>query len=129
MGEGKGGGGQRRPFTTSIPTFPPQGGRGLGVVNVLGIDSFVIDLTFRLNMLEEKVKVVAYSGYRGEETPRTILLHGTSIEVTEILNQWIEETLDDRTTKRFYQIKGDDGVVRRIYYNEKTMEWFCKVEA
>ena len=76
---------------------------------------------------EQKINVIAYSGYRGEETPKTILLHGTGIEVIEILNQWIEERLEDRTTKRFYQIKGDDGVLYRIYYDEKAMEWFCVV--
>jgi len=78
-------------------------------------------------MPEQKIKVIAYSGYRSEETPKTILLHGTGIEVIEILNQWIEERLEDRTTKRFYQIKGDDGVLYRIYYDEKAMEWFCVV--
>jgi len=78
-------------------------------------------------MPEQKIKVIAYSGYRGEETPKTILLHGTRIEVNEILNQWIEEGLEDRATKRFYQIKGDDGVLYRIYYDEKVMEWFCVV--
>ena len=77
---------------------------------------------------EEKIEVIAYSGYRGEETPRIILFHGERIEVKEILKQWIEERSDERTTKRFYEIKGNDGLVRRIYYNEKTMEWFCKVE-
>jgi hypothetical protein len=79
-------------------------------------------------MFEEKIKVIAYSGYRGEETPKTIFLHGTRIEIIEILNQWIEEGLDDKATKRFYQIKGNDGLVRRIYYDEKTMEWFRTVK-
>jgi hypothetical protein len=77
---------------------------------------------------EIKIEVLAYSGYRGEETPRTILLRGERIEVIEILNQWIEERSDDRTRKRFYQIKGNDGVLHRIYYDERVMEWFCKVE-
>jgi hypothetical protein len=76
---------------------------------------------------EEKIEVIAYSGYRGEETPRTILLHDEKIEVIEILSQWIEETSDNRERKRFYQIKGDDGVLHRIYYDEKAMEWFCVV--
>jgi hypothetical protein len=75
-------------------------------------------------MSEEKINVIAYSGYRGEEAPRTIFLQGKKIEVIEILRQWIEERSDDRTTKRFYQIKGGDGVLYRIYYDEKAMEWF-----
>jgi len=76
---------------------------------------------------EIKIEVLAYSGYRGEETPRTILLRGERIEVIEILNQWIEERSDDRTRKRFYQIKGNDGVLHRIHYDEKMMGWFHAV--
>ena len=75
-------------------------------------------------MLEEKIEVIAYSGYRGEETPRTILLHGERIEVSEILSQWIEENSEDRSRKRFYQIKGSDGTLHRIYCDEKAMDWF-----
>jgi hypothetical protein len=73
---------------------------------------------------EEKIEVIAYSGYRGEETPRAIVLHGERIEVTEILRQWIEEMPDDRKRKRGYQIRGSDNILHRIYYDEKTMEWF-----
>jgi hypothetical protein len=72
----------------------------------------------------EKIEVLAYSGYRGEETPRTILLDWKRIEVVQILRQWIEERSDNRETRRFYQIRGKDGVLYTIYYDEKTMEWF-----
>ena len=75
-------------------------------------------------MSEIKIRVIAYSGYRGEETPRTILLHGERIEVSEILRQWIEEKSGDRARKRFYQVKGSDGNLYMIYYDEKAMEWF-----
>jgi hypothetical protein len=73
---------------------------------------------------EAKIQVIAYSGYRGEETPRTILLGWKRIEVVEILKQWIEERFDNRETRRFYQIRGKDGGLYTIYYDEKTMEWF-----
>lgn len=79
-------------------------------------------------MTEEKINVIAYSGYRGEEAPRTFFLRGERIEVIGILKRWIEEGSEDRTTKRFFQIKGSDGIVRSIYYDEKVMDWFCKVE-
>ena len=78
-------------------------------------------------MPEERIKVIAYSGYRGEETPRMILLHGERIEVIEILRHWIEERSDDRARKRFYQVKGSDGNLHRIYYDEKMMGWFHAV--
>lgn len=72
---------------------------------------------------EEKIEVVAYSGYREEETPRTILFHGEKIEVMEILRQWIEEKSDDRSRRRFFRIRGSDGKIHKIYYDEKGMEW------
>ena len=75
-------------------------------------------------MSEEKIEVIAYSGYRGEETPRTILFHGERIEVIEILKGWIEERSEDRTRRRFFRIKGSDRAIHVIYYDEEVMEWF-----
>jgi hypothetical protein len=73
---------------------------------------------------KEKIEVIAYSGYRGEETPRIILHQGERIEVIEILDQWIEERSENRERKRFFKIKGSDGAFRKIYHDEKLMEWF-----
>ena len=73
---------------------------------------------------EEKIEVIAYSGYRGEETPRAILFRWKRIEVIEILKQWIEERFDNRNIRRFYQVKGSDGNLYTIYYDERSMEWF-----
>ncbi len=77
---------------------------------------------------EEKIKVIAYSGYRGEETPRSLILHNEKIEVLVILNMWIEEGLEDRERKRFFRVKGSDGKTHKIYYDEKAMEWFFRIE-
>ncbi len=75
-------------------------------------------------MSEEKIEVMAYSGYRGEETPRVILLHGERIEVTEILKRWIEERSEDRSRRRFFKIKTNDRRVDVIYYDEEVKDWF-----
>jgi len=77
-----------------------------------------------MEVSEEKIEVIAYSGYRGEETPRTILFRLKRIEVIEILKQWIGERSNDRKIRRFYQVKGNDGNLYMIYYDEKSMEWF-----
>ena len=73
---------------------------------------------------EERIEVIAYSGYRGEETPRTIFFQNERIEVIEILRQWIQVKSDNREIKRFYQLKGNDRNLHTIYYDEKLMEWF-----
>jgi hypothetical protein len=75
-------------------------------------------------MSEEKIRVMAYSGYRGEETPRALMLSGRRIEVVEIQESWIEEGIGDRTTRRFFQVKGSDGGIHKIFYDEKTGEWY-----
>ena len=79
-------------------------------------------------MSDQRIKVIAYSGYRGEETPRAIILQGERIEVVGILRRWIEEGVGDRARKRFFIVKGNDGILRKIYYDEKIMEWFHRVE-
>ena len=79
-------------------------------------------------MCDQRIKVIAYSGYRGEETPRAMILRGERIEVVGILRRWTEEGVGDRARKRFMIVKGNDGILHKIYYDEKTMEWFHRVE-
>jgi hypothetical protein len=79
-------------------------------------------------MSDQRIEVIAYSGYRGEETPKSITLLGEKIEVVEILNRWTEERLKDRIRKRFFRVKGSDGKKYKIYYDDKAMEWFHRVE-
>ena len=76
---------------------------------------------------EEKVTVVAYSGYRGEETPREFILHGNKVKVVEIVNAWIEQGVGYKTIKRFFEVKGNDGSIHKIHYDEDKKEWFCEV--
>ncbi len=75
-------------------------------------------------MSEERIQVISYSGYRGEEIPRAMIFQNKKIEVLEILSQWAEEGVEDRTRRRFFKVKGSDGDAHTIYYDEKVMEWF-----
>ncbi len=76
--------------------------------------------------MQEKVKVVAYSGYRGEEAPRSFERRGTRVQVAEIRNRWTEEGTADRHTKRGFKLTGTDGIEYRLIYDEQTQEWFCE---
>ena len=75
-------------------------------------------------MSEEKIRVIAYSGCRGEETPRAFMLGDSRIEVVEIQDRWIEEGIGDRGTKRFFKVRGSDGGPHKMFYDEKTGEWY-----
>ena len=75
-------------------------------------------------MTTERIKVVAYSGYSGEETPRSFILQDKEIKISEILSMWIEESLEDKVRKRFFKVKGINGYGYKIYYDEEAKEWF-----
>jgi hypothetical protein len=90
-------------------------------------EALSFDILFK-DMSEEKIEVIAYSGYRGEETPRVLILHNEKIEAVKILSMWMEEGLDDRARKRFFKVKGSDGNIHKIYYAEKARQWFYRVE-
>jgi hypothetical protein len=77
---------------------------------------------------EQKTKVIAYSGYRGEVTPKKFILHGKQIEVVEILSRWIEEGSVNRVIKRFFRVKGNEGSIHRIYYDDGKLEWSYEIE-
>ena len=80
-------------------------------------------------MVEEKIAVTAYSGHRGEETPREFVLHGRKIEGIDILSRWIEEGAGHTAVKRCFKVKGRDGSIHKIHYDEDRKEWFCEVKA
>jgi hypothetical protein len=77
-------------------------------------------------MSEEKIEVIAYSGYRGEEIPRAFIHNREKIEVIDILRRWIEEASEERGAKRFFICKGSDGGIHKIFYDEKREEWYYK---
>jgi hypothetical protein len=75
-------------------------------------------------MPDEKITVTAYSGYRNDENPRAFILYDEEITVRETLNKWIEEDLVGKSRKRYFTVKGSDGYIYKMYYDEKKKEWF-----
>ncbi len=75
-------------------------------------------------MSEEKIEVIAYSGYRGEERPKAFILREQRIEVVRVQERWVEERLDEKARRRFFKVEGSDGVLHKIFYSEKSLEWY-----
>jgi hypothetical protein len=73
-------------------------------------------------MRSEKIEVVAYAGYRDEESPRSFLFQGKKIEITRIINMWREEGTD-RGRKRFFKVLGSDGRTYTLSYHEQSKDW------
>jgi hypothetical protein len=79
-------------------------------------------------MAGEQIRVTSYSGYRGEQTPREFILHGEKVEVIEILSAWIEQETGYKAIKRCFKVKGSDGSIHKIHYDEDKKEWFYEIE-
>lgn len=71
----------------------------------------------------ERIEVVAYAGYRGEESPRTLLLDGKRIEVKKVLDRWTEEEAETGERRRCFKVKGSDFRTHVVCYDETSMEW------
>ena len=71
----------------------------------------------------KKIEVVSYSGYRGEETPRAFFLSSGRVEVVEVLKRWKEQRVAERGVKSYFRVKGDDGLLYNLCYDEREKEW------
>lgn len=75
-------------------------------------------------MADIEIDVASYSGYRGEESPRVFFAHGEKITVLEVLEMWIEQEEPERNRKRFFLLKGSDGLLHTLYYDMESSQWF-----
>jgi hypothetical protein len=78
-------------------------------------------------MTDEKITVIAYSGYRNDESPQAFILYEEEITVKETISKWIEEDLAGKSRKRYFIVKGSDGYIYKMYYDEKKEKWFLVV--
>ncbi len=75
-------------------------------------------------MTDQRISVMSYAGYRGEETPRSFVFEGTQINVAQIVDRWLEEDAEGTIRRRCFKVKGSDGITYEIHTNEETHEWF-----
>jgi len=75
-------------------------------------------------MADIKIDVGSYAGYQGEESPRVFFAHGEKITVLEVLEMWVEETGTERARKRFFLVKGSDGLFHKLYHDSEVRQWF-----
>lgn len=75
-------------------------------------------------MRDEPVRVIAYAGGRGEESPRAFFPGEERVEVAEILDSWVGERQGGRERRRFFRVKGSDGFEHLLSYDEELKVWF-----
>lgn len=66
---------------------------------------------------EEFIQVDCHAGYRGEETPRRLRLGSRSIEIVEVLDQWLAPD------HRYFKVKGADGARYILRHDTDSGNW------
>ena len=63
------------------------------------------------------IGVDCYAGYRGEQTPRAIVIAGERIEVAEVIDQWL--AIDHR----YFKLRGADGHTYLVRHDAQNDAW------
>jgi hypothetical protein len=63
------------------------------------------------------VLVECYAGHRGEQTPRTLILGDSRIDVAEVVDAWLAPD------HRYFKLKGADGGMYLVRHDERSDTW------
>ncbi len=75
-------------------------------------------------MKEEKKKIQFYEGYRGEEIPKKFLYGRREVKVKEIISSgYIGSQEPEKSIDRFFEVRGEDEKIYRIFYISDLEEW------
>jgi len=64
-----------------------------------------------------KIRVECYSGYKGEETPRRLVIGEQVIGVAKVLDQWLAPD------HRYFKVEGDDGSIYIVRHDMISLQW------
>ena len=63
------------------------------------------------------VRVVCYAGYRAEQTPVRFFLGERRIEVSEVIDRWLDPA------HRYFKLRGDDRGIYILRYSVDADRW------
>ena len=66
---------------------------------------------------QSAIKVECYAGYRDEETPVRFYLGERCIEVSEVLDRWLDPAF------RYFKLRGDDSGVYILRHSTSEDVW------
>ncbi len=63
------------------------------------------------------IHVECYAGYRGEQTPRALVLDDLRVEVAEVIDQWLAPD------HRYFKLRGVDGHTYIVRHDIAADAW------
>ena len=64
-----------------------------------------------------RIDVECYAGYKGEQTPRAIVLGDRQIAVVDVIDQWLAPD------HRYFKVRGEDGDIYLVRQDVVSGEW------
>jgi hypothetical protein len=64
-----------------------------------------------------EVRVQSYAGYRAEESPRRFFIGQREIEVTEIIDRWLDPE------HSYFKLRGSDRGIYILRYDARSNSW------
>ena len=74
-------------------------------------------------MIFHDIQVSTYSGYKADERPLEFTFKEKKHNIKEIISQTYEE-IPGTWLRRVYDIKTDEGLTFKLFYDEKQDRWF-----
>ncbi len=63
------------------------------------------------------IRVDCYAGYRGEETPRRLVIGERRVEVAHVIDRWLAPD------HRYFKVEGGDGAVYILRHDVSSGHW------
>ena len=76
-----------------------------------------IGITYMSDVNASVVQVVCHAGYRAEETPVRFYLGERCIEVSEVLDRWLDPA------HRYFKVRGDDKGIYILRHSSDEDLW------
>ncbi len=67
--------------------------------------------------MDDSFRVLAYSGYQGEQEPREIVMEGRRVAVREIEDRWVEPRA------RYFKVRAENGVAYLLRFDLGERCW------
>ena len=64
-----------------------------------------------------QINVECHAGYRGEETPRCLLMATYRVEVIKVVDRWLSPD------HRYFKLLGDDDATYIVRHDTATWQW------
>lgn len=63
------------------------------------------------------IKVYAYSGYQGEQEPRSLEFDGERLEILGIADRWYDPS------GKYFKVRASDGALYLIKCDSESLDW------